>query len=88
MPVNTSVEADRRPGIFAVRGRVNEGEFSLGDDNRRVVAAGAIPGYVPRGLQRLVSVAWSVQPPRVFTPRSDVSTEHAWSRRSRWRRQC
>ena len=49
-------EAGTWPGIFAVRGWVNEGELSVGDDIMRVVVAGDIREHVFEGLQRLVSL--------------------------------
>ena len=49
-------EADRWPGVFAVRGWVNEGELTVGDDIMRVVVAGDIREHVFEGLQRLVSL--------------------------------
>jgi molybdopterin synthase catalytic subunit len=47
-------EARTWPGIFAVRGWVNEGELSVGDDIMRLVVAGDIREHVFEGLQRLV----------------------------------
>jgi molybdopterin synthase catalytic subunit len=49
-------DADTWPGIFAVRGWVNEGELSVGDDIMRLVIAGDIREHVFEGLQRLVSL--------------------------------
>ena len=49
-------EARTWPGIFAVRGWVNEGELSVGDDIMRLVVAGDIREHVFEGLQRLVSL--------------------------------
>lgn len=49
-------EAGTWPGIFAVRGWVNEGDLSVGDDIMRVVVAGDIREHVFEGLQRLVSL--------------------------------
>jgi molybdopterin synthase catalytic subunit len=49
-------EAGTWPGIFAVRGWVNEGELLVGDDIMRVVVAGDIREHVFEGLQRLVSL--------------------------------
>ena len=49
-------EAGTWPGIFAVRGWVNEGELSVGDDIMRLVVAGDIREHVFEGLQRLVSL--------------------------------
>ena len=49
-------EARTWPGIFAVRGWVNEGKLSVGDDIMRLVVAGDIREHVFEGLQRLVSL--------------------------------
>ena len=49
-------EARTWPGIFAVRGWVNEGQLSVGDDIMRLVVAGDIREHVFEGLQRLVSL--------------------------------
>ena len=49
-------EAGSWPGIFAVRGWVNEGELSVGDDIMRVVVAGDIRDNVFAALQRLVAL--------------------------------
>ena len=49
-------EAGTWPGIFAVRGWVNQGELSVGDDIMRLVVAGDIREHVFEGLQRLVSL--------------------------------
>jgi molybdopterin synthase catalytic subunit len=49
-------EAGTWPGVFAVRGWVNEGGLSVGDDIMRVVVAGDIREHVFEGLQRLVSL--------------------------------
>jgi molybdopterin synthase catalytic subunit len=49
-------EAGTWPGVFAVRGWVNEGDLSVGDDIMRVVVAGDIREHVFEGLQRLVSL--------------------------------
>ncbi|MEI6448591.1 MAG: molybdenum cofactor biosynthesis protein MoaE [Actinomycetes bacterium] len=49
-------DAGTWPGIFAVRGWVNEGELSVGDDIMRLVVAGDIREHVFQGLQRLVSL--------------------------------
>ncbi len=49
-------EAGTWPGIVAVRGWVNEGELSVGDDIMRVVVAGDIREHVFAGLRRLVSL--------------------------------
>ena len=49
-------EAGTWPGIFAVRGWVNEGDLSVGDDIMRLVVAGDIREHVFEGLQRLVSL--------------------------------
>lgn len=48
-------EAGTWPGVFAVRGWVDEGELSVGGDIARLVAAGDIREHVFEGLQRLVS---------------------------------
>ena len=49
-------DAGTWPGIFAVRGWVNEGELAVGDDIMRLVVAGDIREHVFEGLQRLVSL--------------------------------
>ncbi len=49
-------EAGTWPGVFAVRGWVNEGELSVGDDIMRLIVAGDIREHVFDGLQRLVSL--------------------------------
>ncbi len=49
-------EASTWPGVFAVRGWVNEGELSVGDDIMRVVVAGDIREHAFEGLQRLVAL--------------------------------
>ena len=49
-------EARSWPGIFAVRGWVNQGELAVGDDIMRLVVAGDIREHVFEGLQRLVSL--------------------------------
>jgi len=49
-------EAGTWPGIFAVRGWVNEGELAVGDDIMRLVVAGDIREHVFEALQRLVSL--------------------------------
>ena len=49
-------EAGTWPGIFAVRGWVNQGRLSVGDDIMRLVVAGDIREHVFEGLQRLVSL--------------------------------
>ena len=49
-------EAGTWPGIFAVRGWVNEGELSVGDDIMSLVVAGDIREHVFEGLQRLVAL--------------------------------
>ena len=49
-------EAGTWPGIFAVRGWVNQGELSVGDDIMRLVVAGDIREHVFESLQRLVSL--------------------------------
>ena len=42
-------EAGTWPGIFAVRGWVNQGELSVGDDIMRLVVAGDIREHVFEG---------------------------------------
>jgi len=49
-------EAGTWPGIFAVRGWVNEGELLVGDDIMKLVVAGDIREHVFEGLRRLVSL--------------------------------
>jgi molybdopterin synthase catalytic subunit len=49
-------EAGTWPGIFAVRGWVNQGQLSVGDDIMRLIVAGDIREHVFEGLQRLVSL--------------------------------
>jgi molybdopterin synthase catalytic subunit len=49
-------EAGTWPGIFAVRGWVNAGELSVGDDIMRVLVAGDIRDNVFAALQRLVAL--------------------------------
>ena len=49
-------EARTWPGIFAVRGWVNEGSLSVGDDIMKVLVAGDIRDNVFAALQRLVSL--------------------------------
>lgn len=49
-------EAGTWPGIFAVRGWVNQGELSVGDDIMMLVVAGDIREHVFESLQRLVSL--------------------------------
>jgi molybdopterin synthase catalytic subunit len=49
-------EAGTWPGIFAVRGWVNQGRLSVGDDIMRLIVAGDIREHVFEGLQRLVSL--------------------------------
>ena len=49
-------EAGTWPGIFAVRGWVNQGELSVGDDIMRLVVAGDIREHVFEGVQRLVAL--------------------------------
>ena len=49
-------EAGTWPGIFAVRGWVNEGELSVGDDIMWIVVAGDMREHVFEGLQRLASL--------------------------------
>jgi len=44
------------PGVFAVRGWVNEGTLSAGDEIMKVRVAGAIRDNVFAALQRLVSL--------------------------------
>lgn len=48
-------EARARPGIFAVRGWVNEGELSVGDDIMKLVVAGDVRERVFAALENLVS---------------------------------
>ncbi len=54
--VEALAEAGTWPGIFAVRGWVNEGQLSVGDDVMRLVVAGDIREHVFEGLQRLVTL--------------------------------
>jgi molybdopterin synthase catalytic subunit len=49
-------EARTWPGVFAVRGWVNEGSLSVGDDIMKVLAAGDFRDTVFAALQRLVSL--------------------------------
>jgi molybdopterin synthase catalytic subunit len=49
-------EARTWPGVFAVRGWVNEGSLSVGDDIMKVLVAGDIRDNVFAALQRLVSL--------------------------------
>lgn len=49
-------EAGTWPGVFAVRGWVNEGSLSVGDDIMKVLVAGDIRDNVIAALQRLVSL--------------------------------
>jgi molybdopterin synthase catalytic subunit len=53
------VEAARWPGVFAVRGWVNEGSLSVGDDIMKVLVAGDIRENVFAALQRLVALVKS-----------------------------
>ena len=50
------VEARTWPGVYAVRGWVNEGSLSVGDDIMRVLVAGDVRDNVFAALQRLVSL--------------------------------
>ena len=49
-------EARTRPRVFAVRGWVNEGSLSIGDDIMKVLVAGDSRDNVFTALQRLVSL--------------------------------
>jgi molybdopterin synthase catalytic subunit len=49
-------EARTWPGVIAVRGWVNEGSLSVGDDIMKVLVAGDIRDNVFAALQRLVSL--------------------------------
>lgn len=49
-------EAAAMPGVFAVRGWVNEGELAVGDDIMKLLVAGDIRENVIAALQRLVTV--------------------------------
>ena len=49
-------EAGTWPGVCAVRGWVNEGPLSVGDDVMRVLVAGDVRDNVFAALQRLVSL--------------------------------
>jgi molybdopterin synthase catalytic subunit len=49
-------EAGTWPGVFAVRGWVNEGSLSVGDDIMKVLVAGDIRDNIFAALQRLVSL--------------------------------
>jgi len=49
-------EAATWPGVVAVRGWVNEGDLSVGDDIMKVLVAGDIREHVFAALQRLVSL--------------------------------
>jgi molybdopterin synthase catalytic subunit len=49
-------EAATWPGVVAVRGWVNEGSLSVGDDIMKVLVAGDIRDNVFAALQRLVSL--------------------------------
>ena len=49
-------EARTWPGVFAVRGWVNEGSLAVGDDIMKVLVAGDIRDNVFAALQRLVSL--------------------------------
>ena len=49
-------EARTWPGVCAVRGWVNEGSLSVGDDIMRVLVAGDVRDNVFSALQRLVSL--------------------------------
>jgi len=49
-------EARTWPGVFAVRGWVNEGSLAVGDDIMKVLVAGDVRDNVSAALQRLVSL--------------------------------
>ena len=49
-------EARTWPGVFAVRGWVNQGSLSVGDDIMKVLVAGDIRDNVFAALQRLVAL--------------------------------
>jgi molybdopterin synthase catalytic subunit len=49
-------EAKTWPGVVAVRGWVNEGVLSVGDDIMRVLVAGDIREHVFAALQQVVSL--------------------------------
>lgn len=53
---NALAEARTWPGVIAVRGWVNEGSLSVGDDIMKVLVAGDIRDNVFAALQRLVSL--------------------------------
>ncbi|HOT23265.1 MAG TPA: molybdenum cofactor biosynthesis protein MoaE [Thermoleophilia bacterium] len=48
-------EAAESPGIFAVRGWVNEGELAVGDDIMKLLVAGDVREHVFAALERLVT---------------------------------
>jgi molybdopterin synthase catalytic subunit len=49
-------EAETWPGVVAVRGWVNDGVLSVGDDIMKVLVAGDIREHVFAALQRVVSL--------------------------------
>ena len=49
-------EARTWPGVCAVRGWVNEGSLSVGDDIMKVLVAGDVRDHVFAAMQRLVSL--------------------------------
>ncbi len=52
-------EARTWPGVCAVRGWVNEGQLSVGDDIMKVLVAGDVRDNVFAALQRLVALVKS-----------------------------
>ncbi len=52
-------ETETLPGIFAVRGWVNEGELAVGDDIMKVLVAGDVRENVFAALQHLLAVVKS-----------------------------